>query len=92
MPANSKFYKYLDAFEDLKVLDWNISDKNGRIINLEVGDIVFLYSSQGKRLAIKCEVVKTLVLGKDSIEDSRYGSFDKNDRIFARLKFIQKYH
>ncbi|AEB28312.1 hypothetical protein [Francisella hispaniensis] len=89
LPANSKFYKYLDAFEDLKVLDWNISDKNGRIVGLEIGDIVFLYGSQEKRLAIKCEVVKIPVFGKDSIEDSMYGGFDKKDRIFARLKFIQ---
>ena len=73
----------------MKVIDWNISDKNGRVVGLEIGDIVFLYGSQEKRLAIKCEVVKTYVLGKDSIEDSVYGGFDKKDRIFARLKFVQ---
>ncbi|WP_432773486.1 McrB family protein [Francisella salimarina] len=89
LPANSKFYRYLDAFEDLKVLDWNVSDKNGRMVGLEIGDIVFLYGSQEKRLTIKCEVIKIPVLGKDSIEDSMYGGFDKKDRIFARLKFIQ---
>lgn len=89
LPANSKFYRYLDAFEDLKVLDWNVSDKNGRMVGLEIGDIVFLYGSQEKRLTIKCEVIKIPVFGKDSIEDSMYGGFDKKDRIFARLKFIQ---
>jgi len=89
LPANSKFYRYLDAFKDLKVLDWNISDKNGRLVSLHVGDIVFLYGSQEKLLAVKCEVIKVPVTGKDSIDDSKYGGFNKPDRTFARLKFIQ---
>ena len=88
--ANQKLYHHIQAFEELKIIDWR---KNA---NYSIGDIIYIYSSSPvKAIEIVAEVVQVDVKSKDLINDSKYWD-DKEDYelskkidSYVRLKLIK---
>ena len=91
-PTNPKYYNHKQAFQELKTITWKSSTKK-----IEVGDIVYIYSSHiEKRLTHKCIVEKVNVPKQEIIDDNKYvlsSKFDNNyqeGKNYINLRLIEE--
>lgn len=86
--GNLKYYNFVDAFRDLKRVDWR------QYANYEVGDIVYIYSSGNEQMIrFKCKVNKTNVKELE-IDDRMYnveGKYDEPYDKYVELEMIEEY-
>ena len=81
-PTNPKYYNHKQAFRELKTITWTSSVKK-----IEVGDIVYIYSSHTeKRLTHKCIVEKVNVSKQEIIDDNKYVLSSKFDNNYQEVK------
>lgn len=92
-PANPKKFDHNKAYEELEVLTWNTKTRN-----INVGDIVYIYSSQpDSRITHKCIVEKVNVPKDEIIEGNQYvlsSDFDnsyKEGKNHINLRMIEKF-
>jgi|GEM_PF-6882833 len=86
-PCNPKVYNVRKAFTNLEEVNWH----QGRIVNIKVGDVVFIYESHTtKGIILKTEVIETDV--RDNyIDDEAY--YLRNTHFtgpWMRLKLIKR--
>ena len=93
-PANLRIYDVINAFRDLKIIDWSQS-KNFK--NLSVGDIVYIYiGKHGKNIGYVKFKCKVLAVNKKKIthNDLKYyinpNLFNQNG-IFAELEAVAEF-
>lgn len=90
-PADPSKYDVINAFKDLKKIDWGIPN------NVQKGDIVYLYLGNDiKRIMIKTEVIDDNILIDDLIDDTAYILVDEknNENIkdkYIRLKMVERF-
>ena len=89
IPNNPNRYDSINAFKDLKEIDWGNQANN----KFEIGDIAYIYVSKPiQSIAIKTEVSK-IDIPKDEIlgNDEKYSlNHNIDDReSFVRLKFLE---
>lgn len=88
IPANIKQYDFINAFKELKILDWT------KKANYNVGDIVYIYGAKPyQKIIYKTEVIKIDVKYEDTIDDSKYWVNRKiqgkpSDNLYTRLKLM----
>ncbi len=90
IPNNPNRYDSINAFKDLKEIDWGNQANN----KFEIGDIAYIYVSKPiQSIAIKTEVVK-IDIPRDKIlnNDKKYfinHGLDNFRESFVRLKFLE---
>lgn len=90
IPANAKKYNFVDAFEDLTILDWTEN------ANYNVGDTIYIYGSKPyQRIMYRTEVISVGIKHEDSIDDLKYwvngiDSIKPSDTTYIRLRVISK--
>ena len=86
--GNLKYYNFVDAFHDLKRVDWR------QYANYEVGDIVYIYSSGNEQMIrFKCKVNKTDIKELE-IDDRKYnveGKYDEPYDRYVELEMVEEY-
>lgn len=86
--GNLKYYNFVDAFHDLKKVDWR------QYANYEVGDVVYIYSSGNEQMIrFKCKVNKTGIKELE-IDDRQYnveGKYDEPYDKYVELEMIDEY-
>lgn len=76
--GNLKYYNFVDAFHDLKKVDWR------QYANYEVGDVVYIYSSGNEQMIrFKCKVNKTGIKELE-IDDRQYNVEGKYDEPYDK--------
>ena len=87
VPSNPSKYNAIEAFKDLKMIDWGSSN------NINIGDIVYIYVSEKiQSICLKTKVVKIAVEPHEIINDSKYVSeLDKigEKNNYNRLELLQ---
>ena len=85
--GNPKKYDCINAFRDLKKIDWKQST------NVEEGDIVYIYvSGEEHAVRLKCHVNKVNIEVPD-IDDRKYdltGEFDGKAGRYMELELIEE--
>ena len=86
--GNLKYYNFVDAFHDLKKVDWR------QYANYEVGDIVYIYSSGDEQIIrFKCRANKVNIK-EIEIDDSKYNVegkyYEPYDR-YVELEMLEEY-
>ncbi|MCT7516503.1 McrB family protein [Aliarcobacter cryaerophilus] len=90
IPNNPNVYNAIEAFKDLKEIDWGNKSNN----KFRIGDIVYIYVSKPiQSIAIKTEVTK-IDIPKDEIlnNDRKYfvnHNIDNFRESFIRLRFLE---
>ncbi len=88
-PSNNDAYKVIEAFEQLKVIDWR------KRVNLSVGDTVYIYCTKPyQRIMFVTSVVKVNIPYSETIDDKAFWTSeyraDNKKYTFARLKLVRK--
>lgn len=87
--GNLKYYNFVDAFHDLKKIDWR------QYANYEVGDIVYIYSSgEEQMIRFKCKVNK-VDIKEIEIDDRKYNVESKYDEPYDKyteLEMVEEYN
>ncbi len=93
-PSNPNDFDTMGAFKELKVVDW------GTRFNLEIGDIVYLYSKATNfapigRIILRTKVIKYFSRKVDVIDDRKFWkkispNFDSKDKGWVRLQLLGK--
>ncbi len=91
IPANPKLYDHFGSFEKNGFIDWSQN------VNFNVGDIVYMYSSQPEsRITAKLAVEKIDLTFEEKIDDSDFYLSNnledkrKEKNRFARLRLVEK--
>ncbi len=88
IPANPKKYNVIDAFNELKIIEWKQS------VNIAVGDIVYIYISLPiQAIKFKCKVNK-INISVRTIDDSKYyikKEFSKTSDRFMEIELINNF-
>ena len=86
--GNLKYYNFVDAFHDLKKVDWR------QYANYEVGDIIYIYSSGNEQMIrFKCKVNK-IDIKELEIDDRKYnveGKYDEPYDRYVELEMVEEY-
>lgn len=86
--GNPKRYDVINAFRNLRTIDWTQS------VNMEVGDIVYIYvSGDVKAICFRCRV-NAVDLEEVTIDDSEYdlsGEFDGSAGRYMTLEMLEEY-
>ena len=90
IPANSKRYDYVSAFEKQEFIDWTKNQK------YEIGDIVYIYCSKPfQKIMYKTMIEKIFISSNAEVNDKEFWcnkeEFEKNKyqkKEFVRLKLL----
>lgn len=84
LPGNTKFYNHLNAFKELKILDWKQRNK------YNINDIVFIYTTKPyQKIMVKAIVEQIDIPFSQYIDDSKYWVIKPQIEEQQKYKYVR---
>lgn len=87
VPNNPTKYDAIKAFEELNIIDWG----NGADNKIEIGDIIYVYSSKPiQAITLKAKVIEINIDEKNLLNnDKSYNNFNNSNNIDIEKKYFR---